>query len=234
MCAHGPIKTPNAIDYDLDLLERGLDLWWASDRHLKQELPEEPTPPNQVRPSRRVSYLRPAVYVLIALVIVSVSPEIKHLISRPSRLPSAHSREDVKVAILPFEGLSNGVKDNELAEGLAKALAADIGDGRGVQVIPVSPTASSPKNDDALRQAASKLHPQGVIRGSVKYSGHELELTVELIDGASGLRLWSNQYQQSGSDLSSLEKEAAAKIAAEVERAMTSDLVQRPENPNAR
>lgn len=213
-------RLPNSKRGAVYAFKSEIDQWWESDHRRAEAAASTSEPLQDARASRHISYLRPAIYILLLAVIMVASPEIKHLLLQVSRPRLDPRRGHTTLVVLPFENLSGDTPDDLFAEGLAKTLAHGIGDDRHVQIITVSSDIPYPPADKTLSDMALGLHSQALIRGSVQYSGQRFSASVELIDGANGLRIWARQYQQSGPDLLSCEKAVIPKVAVELRTAI--------------
>ncbi|HEV2288688.1 MAG TPA: hypothetical protein VGR81_07025 [Candidatus Acidoferrales bacterium] len=204
-----------------------IDQWWASDHHRKKRESGgsfASDSPEVVRPSHRTSYLRPAIYVFLIAVIIAASPEMSRILVRPSRPHLDPNQGQATLVILSFANHSKGGVGNRFAQELGESLTHKIGNGRGLRIITVSSEIPYLAAGETLHEIPSTLHPQALIRGSVQFVGGKSSVSVELVEGANGSRLWAHQYQQSGPDLSSCEKALIPRITAELEPAIMSVL----------
>ena len=209
-----------------------IDLWWKSDHHPSEPAPEEPTPSNQPQLNHHTSYLRGAIYALIFIVVLMASSEIRHLIFRTA-IPPASTPQSMTLAVLPFENLSSDVSGPQFAGRLARSIAHSVGNEHNMQVISVSSDIPYIATRESLHEVALNLHSQAIIRGTVQYSGRDFQATVELINGANGLRLWSSQYQQVGPDLQTCVSTIMPKIATELRGVLVQDLLSHETNPGS-
>ena len=105
------------------------------------------------------------------------------------------------IAVLPFANLTGNPDQEVIADGLAEEVANQLA---AIPDLRVTGRASSfsfkGKNED-LRTIAKKLGVANLLEGSLRGDGERLRVTVQLIDGSDGTRLWSSspyEHEQSG------------------------------------
>ncbi|HEY8264947.1 MAG TPA: serine/threonine-protein kinase [Steroidobacteraceae bacterium] len=115
---------------------------------------------------------------------------------RPRAVPPVQT-----IAVLPFTNLTGDPEQEVIADGLAEEVANQLA---AIPDLRVTGRASSfsfkGKNED-LRMIARKLGVANLLEGSLRGDGERLRVTVQLIDGSDGTRLWSSspyEHEQSG------------------------------------
>ena len=115
---------------------------------------------------------------------------------RPRAIPPVQT-----IAVLPFVNLTGDPEQEVIADGLAEEVANQLA---AIPDLRVTGRASSfsfkGKNED-LRMIAKKLGVANLLEGSLRGDGERLRVTVQLIDGSDGTRLWSSspyEHEQSG------------------------------------
>ena len=130
--------------------------------------------------------------------------------------PARARPPQTRLAVLHFENLSPDTADAYLTEGLAVELTARLGQINRLQIM----------SRDAVRRArVAETDPMAMGRvlgvtylvgGSVRRSGGTLRVTVELINAATGVRMWGEQYDRAPTDLLSIEEDIARRVAVAV------------------
>jgi DNA-binding winged helix-turn-helix (wHTH) protein/TolB-like protein/Flp pilus assembly protein TadD len=124
------------------------------------------------------------------------------------------------VSVLPFEdlGVSSAKLESDpekqyIASGLTQELTAELARLRGLKVI-VGRLASQPPPGPASTPAAldpksvgRSLNVESLLRGSVRRSGEQYRITVQLIDSRDGRELWSGVYTADVSDIPGVEEQ---------------------------
>src|SRR5947209_3422952 len=137
------------------------------------------------------------------------------------------------VAVLYFDNLSRDTADAYLADGLTEELIARLGQVERLTV----------KSRNAVRRFRGRLadDPSAVgralgvvhlVSGSVRHAGARLRVTVELVNAATGDRMWGQQYDRAEADLLGIQEDIAVTIATAIGGrllpAERSSLTQRP------
>jgi len=150
-----------------------------------------------------------AVVVLVAALTIA-SPLGSRVRSTFSPAPP-HS-----VSVLPFEdlGVSSAEPEKEyIASGLTQELTAELARLRGLKVIVgrlVSQPTLEPRSAPAAldpKSVGRSLNVESLLRGSVRRSGGQYRVAVQLIDTQDGRELWSGVYTADVSDIPSVEEQ---------------------------
>ncbi len=125
------------------------------------------------------------------------------------------------LAVLPFEELSEGSVEPYFAAGLTEALITRLTRLEELRVI--SPTSVETFRDSPLAATdiASELGVAAVLEGSVVQAGDRVRVTAHLVDGGTGTYLWSDEFDQSMSDILHLQASIAGAVVAAVELELT-------------
>ena len=121
------------------------------------------------------------------------------------------------VAVLPFRNLSQDLDQEYFADGLSEDIILALSASRSFPVLASS--ATSPYKGRAVdAQAAGKeLGAAYVLEGSVRRSGSQLRVAVELVNVATRLQLWSERYERSMDDLFAVQDDITTTVVAIVE-----------------
>ncbi len=160
-----------------------------------------------------------AAAVSIALAAFAVFFYSKAANSRPALVVSAHPPAN-SVAVLPFLDLTEGMKEEEFADGMTEELIDKFSKIPGVRV--PAPTASFYfKNKKIpLPDIAKSLDVGYVLDGSVRKSGKRVRVAARLFCADSGYVIWAQTYDRPWSDVLTLQDD----IACEVMRALKASL----------
>jgi len=154
------------------------------------------------------------------------------LVSR-SKTHGAREPASNGVAVLYFDNLSRDTADAYLADGLTEELISRLGQVARLTV----------KSRNAVRHFRGRLadDPSAVgralgvvhlVSGSVRHAGARLRVTVELVNAATGDRMWGQQYDRAEADLLGIQEDIAVTIATAIGGrllpAERSSLTQRP------
>lgn len=142
--------------------------------------------------------------ILVAVAAFWLNPqtEVSSLASTPKT-----------IAVLPFKSLNADGKDDFFGSGMSDTLIAKLGN---LQSLTVRPTSSVIKyanqNEDALA-AGRELKVDTVLEGTIQRNGERVRVTVQMLDVQSGKILWGQSFDESFSDIFSVQDAISADVA---------------------
>ena len=140
------------------------------------------------------------------------------------------------IAVLPFENLSEQKEKGAFADGVQDDILTKLAKIADLKVISRS-SVMDYRGKRNMRQIGDELRVSHVLEGSVRMSGDQLHMNVQLIDTRTDTHVWAEQYDRDLNDLFASPKRDRAKSrstaprqnpAAEklaIERKPTGDLV---------
>ena len=117
------------------------------------------------------------------------------------------------VAVLPLINAAGDTADAYFAEGMTDEVTGALARVPGLRVTSRS-AASLIDPRTAVRDAGQRLGVTTVLAGRVRRQATQLRLTVELVDVATGVQLWSQTYERDGKDVFRVQDEIAHAIAS--------------------
>ena len=141
---------------------------------------------------------------------------IKPSIQETEQSPGAPEIMQNSIAVLPFENVGQDPDDAYLSEGLSDELRDQLSRVSGMRVAARSSSvAAREQRLDALA-ISTKLHVANLVEGSLRRQGNTLRISVQLIEGKSGLSLWSETFSRGPRELLTMQEMIAERIAMEV------------------
>ena len=151
-----------------------------------------------------------------------------------NRVASVPSELQKSIAVLPFLDLTEGMKEEEFADGMTEELIDKLSKIPGLRVPP--PTASFyfkgqlwPRSHGTpqvtIAEIAKKLGVAYVLDGSVRKSGTRLRVDARLIRADNGYVVWSETYDRPFDDILMVQDD----IAGEVTKALKASIEATPE-----
>ena len=141
---------------------------------------------------------------------------IKPSIQETEQSPGAPEIVPNSIAVLPFENTGQDPDDAYLSEGLSDELRDQLSRVSGMRVAARSSSvAAHEQRLDALA-ISTKLRVANLVEGSVRRQGNTLRISVQLIEGRSGLSLWSETFSRGPRELLTMQELIAERIAMEV------------------
>ena len=179
--------------------------------------------------------LKPAFFIIAVLLVVVGALAYARLHSERA---SATSITDKSIAVLPFENLSEEKANAYFVDGLQDEILTRLARIAKLKVISRTSTLhyqSAPKN---LRAIAQQLGVANILEGSVEKSGDAVRVNLQLIEAATGSRLWADSFDRKLADIFMVESDVAKTIAARLRLRLTAKeerliATQATENPEA-
>ena len=128
------------------------------------------------------------------------------------REPAADSRRKW-VAILPFENLSPDPDRAYFAAGLHDEVLHQLARIRDIRVISRKSVLQYADTNIGMPEIADELDVQFVMEGSARYSGNDVRIQAQLVDGRTNENLWVEVYQRELTDIFSIQADIAQRIA---------------------
>jgi len=152
-----------------------------------------------------------AVAVLLAVALL-VALGIGFWVSRkPGAGPSVPLNS---LAVLPFEPLVPGNRDEALEMGLADSLIAKLSTSHEIVVRPLSSVRRYAGLEQDPVAAGRQLGVQLVLDGSLQRSGDQVRVNARLVRVADGVTLWIGTFDEEFTNLFSIQDAISARVAA--------------------
>jgi TolB-like protein len=124
------------------------------------------------------------------------------------------------IAVLPFLDLTEGMKEEEFADGVTEELIDRLSKIPGVQVPPPTSSFYFKNKKVPVADIARSLGVSYVLDGSVRKSGTRLRVAARLVRPNDGYVIWSESYDRPWGDTIGVQDE----IATEVTKALKSSI----------
>ena len=118
------------------------------------------------------------------------------------------------IAVLPFADLSQARDQAYFSDGLADELLDQLAKLPQLRVAGRTSSFSFRGKDDDVASIGRKLNVSTVLEGSVRKSGDQIRITVQLINVADGFHLWSETYDRKMTDLFFVQDDIAQSVVA--------------------
>jgi serine/threonine protein kinase/tetratricopeptide (TPR) repeat protein len=136
---------------------------------------------------------------------------------RPQRVPKVIN----SLAVLPFENVSRDPEHEYLSDGIAGSLINILATVPKLRVMAQS-TAIRYKGKGIDPQAVGReLNVRAVLTGRMMQSGGSLRIGTELVDVATGSRLWGEQYDRKPGDIFAIQDEISKEISGKLRLRLT-------------
>lgn len=125
---------------------------------------------------------------------------------------AAKKRAVTSIAVLPFENASGDSSYEYLSDGLTESIIDELSRIPKISVAARSMVFRYKGRDLDPKSAGMELNVGAVIAGRVSRRGENLTITLEMVDVATGLRLWGERYNRSREDILVIQEDIAAHV----------------------
>src|SRR5262249_14992014 len=114
----------------------------------------------------------------------------------------AHRAVDASpsIAVLPLRNLSADAANEYFADGMTEAIIDELARVDGLRVAARTSSFAFKGRAHDVDGAAAELNVAHVLSGSLRRSGRQLRVAVELIDAATSFPIWSERYDRQAGD----------------------------------
>ena len=121
------------------------------------------------------------------------------------------------IAVLPFVNTSGDPEDEPLCDGITEDIISQLSQFRSLYVISRNSSFSYKGTTPKAQKVGRELNARYLVEGSLRRSKHQVRITAQLIEAASGKQLWSERYDREFKDVFALQDEITQMIVAEIE-----------------
>ena len=121
------------------------------------------------------------------------------------------------IAVLPFANLSDEKEQEYLADGITEDIITALTRFRWFFVIARNSSFAYKNKSIDAKQVAQELGVQYLLEGSVRRSGQQIRISVQLVDAASGKHIWAERYDLELADVFAIQDEIAERVAGAIE-----------------
>lgn len=234
-----PLVSPAVEQVVLKALDKDPDRRYQSAKELAVDLARltgsteaaRALPEPRVRMRRGVVTAMAIGAVVVAVAVLLIAPQVRE------RLPSS-PRHVEHIAVLPLTNASGDPAQDHFADGVSTELARALSSLESLQVTSPMTALTYRTRQKTLPEIAAELGVSKVVQGSVVRESQRARIALELIDAATGQRLWSHTYEPELRTILSahgaVAKEIAREVGARVTREDSGRLTIKPKlNPDA-
>ncbi|MGI9465380.1 MAG: tetratricopeptide repeat protein, partial [Aestuariivirgaceae bacterium] len=161
-------------------------------------------------------------FAYIAADNLIINPDVNEVAGRTS------------IAVLPFVDMSVNKDQDHFSEGLLENILTQLVKHPQFRAASRSSVAAYKDEKIDIPDVAKKLNVTHIVEGSVKKSGNELRITVQLIDAISDSHLWSETYDRKLDDVFAIQDEIATEVINQLRRRLlTAALTIKDTHPEA-
>jgi adenylate cyclase len=145
----------------------------------------------------------------------------------------------LSIVVLPFANLSSDPEQEYFADGITDDLTTDLSQISDSFVIARTTAFTYKGKPVDVKQIGRDLGVRYVLEGSVRRSGDQVQLNVQLIDAESGAHVWADRFDSDRTNLAKAQNEIVGRLAWTLNYALAKVVGRqieqdKPVNPNAR
>jgi adenylate cyclase len=168
----------------------------------------------------------------------STPPEVVRTVSETAHTAPSVNETPVaprlSIVVLPFANLSNDPEQQYFAEGITEDLTTDLSRISHMLVISRNSAFTYKDKPANAKQIGRELGVRYVLEGSVRRSGNQVRVNVQLIDAATAAHLWAARFDRDIGDLFALQSDITRQIAMALDTELVAAEAARPtEHPDA-
>jgi adenylate cyclase len=199
--------------------------------HYRFEDKGEQTVKNITRPVHAYSINTAAVMSLPSAALVT--PVVKEVSKPPPGIPR------LSIVVLPFANLSDDPKQEYFADAITDDLTTDLSRISESFVIARNTAFTFKGKPVDVKEIGRELGVRYVLEGSVRRTGEQVRVNVQLIDTGSGAHIWADRFNMDRADLAEAQDEITGRLARTLNLELVADVSRRIEldsraDPDAR
>lgn len=121
------------------------------------------------------------------------------------------------IAVLPFSNLSDDPDQGYFADGIVDDIITGLSRIKWLFVIGRNSTFTYKDQRVDVQQAARELGVRYVLDGSIRKAADRVRITAQLVDVATGARVWAERYERTFEDIFVLQDEIALSVVGAIE-----------------
>ena len=129
------------------------------------------------------------------------------------------------IAVLPFDNLNHDSEQEYFTDGVTDDIITRLAKNTELMVIARDSSFFYKDSNPDLKTIAEKLNVDHILRGSIRRTGEQQIINVQLVNTMNGTHSWAEQYSYTATDLFRIENEIAKNVIAA--------LLNRPQNNSA-
>jgi TolB-like protein/predicted Zn-dependent protease len=118
------------------------------------------------------------------------------------------------IAVLPFVNISGDPEQDVFADGLTEDIITDLARFRLLRVVARNLSFRYRGQTDDLKQVGRDLGVGYLVMGNLRRQAQRIRLTAELVDAATGHRLWSERFDRKADDIFAVADQLVRTVAA--------------------
>jgi TolB-like protein len=136
-------------------------------------------------------------------------------------------RPRLSIVVLPFVNLDEDLEQQHFADGITEDLTTDLSRISEMFVISRNTALTYRHKPVDTKQIGRELGVRYALEGSVRWSGNQLRVNVQLIDAEADAHLWAERFDYDMGDVFALQDAITSRIAAALNLELAGGLIAR-------
>jgi adenylate cyclase len=132
------------------------------------------------------------------------------------------------IAVLQFEDMSSEQDQTYFCEGIAEEILWALSDVDGLRVAARLSSFQLDSKSGDINEIGKKLNVSVVLEGSVRKSGDQIRITVQLINTQDGYQFWAGQYNHNMKDIFDVQDQIAQAVVRAMRLSMGEGTLKKP------
>ncbi len=150
----------------------------------------------------------------------------------PSKVAALPLPDRPSVAVLPFVNMSGDAEQAYFSDGISENIIIGLTRFRELFVIAAKSSQAARDGTADVQQIGHRLGVTHIVEGSVRKAGNRVRVTAQLVEAASGRRLWAEHYDRDLGEIFAVQDEITniivASLAGRIEEAGRHRAAQKP------
>jgi TolB-like protein/class 3 adenylate cyclase len=160
-------------------------------------------------------------------------PTLSLTVAGAAAIPQTAVAPRLSIVVLPFANLSNDPEQEYFADGITDDLTTDLSRISGSFVIARNTAFTYKGKSVEARQIGRELGVRYILEGSVRRTGEQVRVNVQLIDAETGAHLWADRFDTDRTNLPDAQDEIIGRLARSLNLEMVRDAGRRVEREQA-
>ena len=218
----GRYQTADELLSDLKRLGRELDVPSGTHQHVQPGTYTSPPSPKTITSQMfPFALTRARVFVLCALIVL-IGGVGWYSLRFFRQQPASTVQSGIKsLAVLPMTNLSNDPSKDYFADGMTETVIAGLSKIGALRVISRTSVMPYKGVKKPLPEIARELNVDAIVEGSVQRFGDQVQINVNLMNGATEDRVWSSTYTRDLSEILALQNEVVRDLSQQIKIKLT-------------
>ncbi len=133
---------------------------------------------------------------------------------------------DKSIAVLPLENMSPDPGNAFFADGVHEDVLTNLSKIKALRVVSRTSTLQYRDTVKTSKQIGEELNARYLVEGSVRRTGNQVRVTIQLNDAQADEHLWAESYNRSLDDIFAIQAEVAKKIADQLQAVLSPEEVE--------